>query len=137
VTNSSENFYTTEVYVQKNPLIVVDVLNKLLFVKSNTTITQIKTFLSKLTNKFLVNKITAIPLARAGCLNKVVLTDTDHDIEFGRKGDVIRLWHDEFFKCSLQNNILLLKGNGETKEHYIVSDFPSKRPKGVRHYNAI
>jgi len=136
MTNSSKNFDTIEVYIQKNPLIAVDLANQQVFVKEGTTITQIGKFMLELINEFGEKDASFTP-TKIYKIEQVKLVDTDHDIEFGRKGNIIRLWHDECFECTLQNGILLLKGNGETNEHYIVSDFPNRRPKGVRRYNAI
>ena len=136
MTNPTVNFDTIEVYVQKNPLIVVDLTNHQVFSKKGTTTTQYEKFLTKLRNEFGEEDVTFIP-TKIYDIDQVKLIDTDHDIEFGRKGDVIRLWHDECFECTLRDGILLLKGNEETEESYIVSDFPNRRPKGVRRYNAI
>ena len=136
--NSSKNFDTIEVYVQKDPLIAVDLTNQQVFIKKGSTTMrfQVKEFLTKLVNKFGEQDASFTP-RKIHKIEQIKLIDTDHDIEFGRKGDVIRLWHDESFMCTLQNGILLLKGNEETEENYIVSDFPNRRPKGVRRYNAI
>ena len=138
MTNSSKNFDTIEIYIQKDPLIAVDLTNQQVFAKKGTTITQIKNFLTKLITDF-EEQDASFTLTETSFykIEQVKLIDTDHDIEFGRKGDVIRLWHDERFECTLQDGILLLKGDDETKEEYIVSDFPNRRPKGVRRYNAI
>ena len=138
MTNPTVNFHTIEVYVQKNPLIAVDLTNQQVFSKKGTTITQIKIFLTKLITEF-EEQDASFTLTKTSFyeIEQVKLIDTDHDIEFGRKDDVIRLWHDECFECTLRDGILLLKGNEETEEDYIVSDFPNRRPKGVRRYNAI
>ena len=136
MTNSSKNFDTIEVYVQKDPLIAADLTNQQVFVKKGITVTQVENFLTKLINEFGERGVFFIP-TKIHVIEQIKLIGTDHDIEFGRKGDVIRLWHDECFECTLRDGILLLRGAEETKEDYIVSDFPNRRPKGVRRYNAI
>ena len=72
------------------------------------------------------------------------ITIVDDDIEFGRKGNIYRLWHDQVFNASFPSyngGILTLRGEEDKSEERwsLLSDgaIKKRRPKGIRPYDTL